>query len=298
MDVIEIDNLTRRYGKHTAVDALAFEVRAGSLFGFLGPNGSGKSTTIRVLLGFLAPSAGRATVLGRDCWRESPRIKADVGYVSGDLRLYPWLSLDGAIPIWSRARRKDIRAEAGRLAEVFELQADVVVRRMSRGMRQKLGLILALAHRPRVLVLDEPTTALDPIMQERLYEELRARARGGDTVFFSSHTLSEVELLCDRVVILRRGHLLANESLDALRERASRVVTIRFVDGPGAMPERAPEFLRIIERDGRGWTATLDGPAPALLKWAASQQIEDISIGRPDLGRLFQQFYGDEEGVD
>src|SRR5262245_27893109 len=218
--VISTHNLTRWYGRRRGIEGLNLEVAEGSLFGFLGPNGAGKTTTIRVMLGFLRPSSGGASVLNRDCWRDSRRIKVDVGYVPGDLRLHPWLTGTSALRIFSAIRGRDLVRGGMDLAQRFELDMTVKVRNMSRGMRQKLGLILAMAHQPRVLVMDEPTASLDPLMQVRLHEHLREQSRQGHTVFFSSHSLSEVEQLCDRVAIVRDGRLVADSTLDELRRQA------------------------------------------------------------------------------
>jgi ABC-2 type transport system ATP-binding protein len=284
------EQLTRRYGRRVGIDRLSLSVGEGARFGFLGPNGSGKTTTIRILLGLLKPGRGAARIFGLDCWRHSHRIKAEVGYLPGDLRLYPWLTCREAARIFGRARGRDLSRAAAELAETFELDPDLRVRKMSRGMRQKLGLILALAHRPRLLVLDEPTTGLDPLIQERLFEHLRELAAAGHTIFFSSHTLSEVERLCDRVAILREGRLVADECLETLRARAKREVTIIWQHVAAPLPP-PPPFLEVHARDGRAWQATLTGPAMQLVAWCAGRPIEDLAIRDPDLGTLFQQYY-------
>jgi ABC-2 type transport system ATP-binding protein len=166
---------------------------------------------------------------------------------------------------------------------------------MSRGMRQKLGLLLALAHHPRLLVLDEPTASLDPLMQETLREYLREQAGNGATVFFSSHTLSEVEQLCDRVAIVRDGRLVANEPLEALRRRAGHEVTIRWRDATHARTLTAPPCLSDLRRDDSTWHGLLAGPVEDLLRWLAPQSVDDLTIRRPDLDTLFRRFYQTEE---
>jgi ABC-2 type transport system ATP-binding protein len=295
MNVIDIQDLTRRYGARRGIEALTLAVPEGSLFGFLGPNGAGKTTTIRVLLGFLRPTSGSARILGRDCWRDTARIKADVGYLPGDLRLYPWMNGTGALRLISAARGRDLLGEGRALAERFALDLRVKVRSMSRGMRQKLGLLLALAHRPRLLVLDEPTASLDPLMQETLRHYLREQARNGTTVFFSSHTLSEVEQLCDRVAIVREGRLVADEPLDALRRRAGHEVTIRWRDAGHARTLAAPPFLTLLRREDSTWHGLLNGPVEDLLRWLAPQSVDDLTVRRPDLDTLFRRFYQREE---
>ncbi len=177
------------------------------------------------------------------------------------------------------------------LADRFQLEMDLPVRNMSRGMRQKLGLVMALVHSPRLLVLDEPTSGLDPLMQEELARCLRELASEGHTVFFSSHTLSEVESLCDRVAIVRQGRIIADETLQSLRTRARRIVKLVFMDGETAAQAQLPSFLRPYRREGQKCYCELEGPTPPLIVWAARQGIEDISISQPDLESLFRKYY-------
>ncbi len=291
MNIISIENLTKRYGRRIGVADLSLEVPRGEIFGFLGPNGAGKTTTIRVLLGLLRPSAGTARVFGWDCLRDGHRIKADLGYLPGDLRLYHWLTAESAVRLFGQVRNRDLAREGQRLMDAFDLDATVRVRNMSRGMRQKLGLILALIHRPRLLILDEPTASLDPLMQETLYRELRTMASEGHTVFLSSHTLSEVQELCERVAILREGRLVADEKIENLRAKARRRVTIYWRDAGGIRPVLTPSFLEIVDQTASEWQATLIGSTMDLVHWSATQPIEDLSIQEPDLSALFQDYY-------
>ena len=295
MAAIETHELTRRYGSRRGIERVSLTVPEGSLFGFLGPNGAGKTTTIRVLLGFLRPSQGQARVFGRDAWRDSATIKSDVGYLPGDLRLYPWMNGELALRIFGGVRGRDLMREGRELAERFALDLRVRVRNMSRGMRQKLGLILALAPRPKLLILDEPTASVDPLMQGLLRAHLRALASTGHTVFFSSHSLGEVEQLCDRVAIVRDGLVVADESLEALRRRAGHEVTIRWRDSSATRALHPPPFLHFLEGDESRWHAMLDGPVDELIRWLAPQAIEDLTIGRPDLETLFRRYYESQE---
>ena len=297
MSLIHLEKLTRGYGRSRGVERVSLSVPEGALFGFLGPNGAGKTTTIRVLLGFLRPTSGVATVFGLDCWRHSKAVKRDIGYLPGDLRLPAWMNGAAALSIFGAVRGRDLSGAGRELAAKFDLDLRVKVRDMSRGMRQKLGLILALAHSPRLLVLDEPTSTLDPLMQEVLHDLLRERAAAGHTVFFSSHSLGEVEQLCDRVAIVRKGELVADESLSALRDRAGHDVTIRWTDESHALTLAAPEFLKLTRREGPVWQGTLDGPAHPLVDFLAGKSVEELSIGRPDLESLFRRFYQNDEGV-
>lgn len=295
MSLIQLDNLTRGYGRRRGVERVSLSVAEGALFGFLGPNGAGKTTTIRVLLGFLRPGSGTAKIFGLDCWRDSKAIKRDVGYLPGDLRLSEWMNGVAALSIFGAVRGRDLGNSGRELADTFDLDLKVKVRDMSRGMRQKLGLILALAHSPRLLVLDEPTSSLDPLMQKVLHDLLRQRAAAGHSVFFSSHSLGEVEELCDRVAIVRDGELVADESLAALRNRAGHDVTIRWKHESNALKLVPPEFLKLTRREGAVWQGTFDGPAHRLVDFLAGKPVEELSIGRPDLESLFRRFYQQSE---
>jgi len=297
VSLIHLENLTRGYGRRRGIEGVSLSVAEGALFGFLGPNGAGKTTTIRVLLGFLRPTGGAAKIFGLDCWRDSKVVKQDIGYIPGDLRLPSWMNGTAALSIFGAIRGRDISRSGRELADTFDLDLRVKVRDMSRGMRQKLGLILALAHSPRLLVLDEPTSALDPLMQQVLQDLLRQRAAAGHTVFFSSHSLSEVEQLCDRVAIVRDGELVADECLAALRERAGHDVTIRWSAAFDAISLTPPEFLKLTRREGQVWHGTLDGPAHQLIDFLAGKPVEELNIGRPDLESLFGRFYQHDQEV-
>lgn len=294
MSVIVSKNLTKYYGRTVGVRDLTLEVPEGEVFGFLGPNGSGKTTTIRVLVGLLRPTGGAARIFGLDTWRDSHRVKADVGYLPGDLRLYHWLTARSAFQVVGRIRGRDLTANGRRLAEMFDLDLDVRVRTMSRGTRQKLGLVLALVHEPKLLILDEPTSGLDPIMQERLKDHIRGLASRGHTVFFSSHSLSEVQHVCDRVAIVRNGELVAHESLEMLRGRAMREVGIRWDTGRAEDVPAAPDFLEVHHRTDRQWQCALHGSVPELIRWIADKPVADLSIGQPDLDSVFRRYYDDE----
>jgi ABC-2 type transport system ATP-binding protein len=294
--VIHVEGLTRRYGARRGVENVHLSIPQGALYGFLGPNGAGKTTTIRVLLGFLRATTGSARIFGLDCWRDSARIKAEVGAIPGDLRLWPWMNGHSALRLFGTIRRRDLGERGRALAEELELDLGVKVRAMSRGMRQKLGLILALAHEPRVLVLDEPTTALDPLMQDRLRGMLRRMARAGHTVFFSNHTLGEVEDLCERVAIVRKGRIVADSTVEDLRRSAGHDVVMMWRDGEGA--RSVPAMLTLHERTDRRWAGKFMGEhvAPLLAFFAEhASALDDVSITRPDLETLFMRYYDTED---
>ncbi|MCP4175411.1 MAG: ABC transporter ATP-binding protein [Fuerstiella sp.] len=291
MSVIATQQLSKCYGLRRGVDDVDLRVGAGEIFGFLGPNGAGKSTTIRLLLGFLKASSGNATVFGQDCWSDSATIKQEVGYVAGDVRLYPWLTARKALQIVGEIRGRDILSDGLQLADRFRMEPDLPVRRMSRGNRQKVALMMALAHRPKLVVLDEPTSGLDPLMQDTLADCLRELAAAGHTVFFSSHTLSEVESLCDRIAIVRDGQIVVNEQLSRLKARAPRTAVVTFESATVANSVTVPDFITIQSRSNKELQIQITGAAVELTHWAAAQPIIDLSVGPPNLEHLFRQYY-------
>ena len=244
MAVIETRGLTKQYGRrasHLRWRTSTSRSSAGEIFGFLGPNGAGKSTTIRLLLGFLHPSAGAAHVLGLDIVRDTVEIRRRIGYLPGGIALYDTLTGERLLDYLGRADRPaaDPPRRAVRSARAVGGTLRRPVRDYSRGMRQKIGIIQALQHDPELAILDEPTEGLDPLMQRAFYEILEELRAAGRTIFFSSHVLSEVERVCDRVAIVRRGRLVALEDVAALLARRKRNVELR-VDGDAAGARRRP----------------------------------------------------------
>jgi len=290
MSLIEVNGLTMHYGPRRGIDNVGLSVDEGQVFGFLGPNGAGKTTTIRSLMGLLNPTGGWARIAGLDCWSDSRRIKQDVGYLPADVRMPPWLTGESGLSLFGAIRRRDIRRHGRELASRFDLDVRLPVRRMSRGMRQKLGLLLALAHEPRAIILDEPSSALDPLMQDRLKEYLRDAARSGRCVFFSSHTITEVEAICDRVAVIREGRIVANDTIDALKRAAGHEVVIRW-RGPAPSPETVPPGLVITHVEASTWHTRWSGDVGPLVAWLNGKEIDDLAIARPDLESLFRGYY-------
>ncbi len=289
MAVITMNSLCKRYGDRPALKELNLEIDAGALFGFIGPNGAGKTTAIRLLLGMLKPTSGTVEVFGSPV---HANVRTNMGYLPGDLKLQGWLSGVEACKILSMVHGRDLSKTFFELIDLFELDPGVSVRNMSRGMRQKLGLVMAMSHQPSLLVLDEPTTALDPLTQDRLTQHLRRLSGQGHTVFFSSHILSEVADLCDRVAIVRKGELVEHEALAVLRSRARRMVTLRWPKGETPDP---PEFLDFVDKQDHFWRAFLNTDVPNLLNWLAHKQVADMTLGEPDLDSLFRTFYLEDE---
>lgn len=296
--IVETEKLTKRYGEHRALDQLALRVPVGSMFGFLGPNGAGKTTALRILVGLLRPSSGQACVYGMDAWRQSTKICERVGYLPGDVRFPQHLTGAAFLNFCNAMRGGQCTAEIERLRGRFELNLTRRIREYSRGMKQKLGLIQAMMHRPELLILDEPTTGLDPLVQQTLYDELRAVTLQGRTVLFSSHTLSEVEELCDRVAIIRSGRLIEDSTIDMLKTRALRHVELRLKAGAKSADLAAPpEGLgKLVWQNGSA-TGTWQGDMQPLLGWLTAIGVADVTIGAPDLEDLFAAYYRDDSAL-
>ncbi len=311
MSVIVVKDLSRTYGSRRGISDVNLTINAGEIFGFLGPNGAGKSTTIRVLMGLLRASSGTARIFGKDCWSDGSTIRQEVGYVAGDVRLYSWLTTRRGLNMISKIHGRDLLPYGLKLAERFRLEPDLVVRKMSRGNRQKVALVLALAHSPRLVILDEPTSGLDPLMQDTLMLCLRELASDGRTVMFSSHTLSEVEMLCDRIAIVRDGQIVEDSKLIALKAQAPRqiVVTlqeqqrasdIQWPSGvdvkykPSSSPEEYSSSIALmVPPSHRDRTCVLEllGTSTPFMQWAAGQHFADVVIGSPALEVLFRRYY-------
>jgi len=294
---IETSALCKQYGARVALSDLALTVREGALLGFLGPNGAGKTTTIRILVGLLCATSGSARLFGRDCWADGPAIRAEVGYLPGELHLYETLTGRATLRFLAAVRRRDCTREVERLAGLFDVDLDRRVRGYSRGMKQKLGLIAALMHRPRLLILDEPTSGLDPLMRRCLFDELRAVAAAGRTVLFSSHTLSEVDALCDEVAVLRAGRLVELERVEALRGRAPRRVEL-FLDDTAPPPALLPGGFALVGQTPGRLSGRWTGPVRPLLDWLGAQpSVRDASIVPLDLEELFLEYYQSPPGT-
>ncbi len=290
MNVIDFQSVSKSYGAVRALDEVTWTLPAGQLLGFLGPNGAGKTTAIRIMLGFLRRTSGTARLFGMDAWRESSKVRAQVGYLPGDVRLYPSLTGEQTVRFVAGARGAGGGVDAERLARVFDLDLRLRVRTYSRGMRQKLGLILSMMHRPALLILDEPSSGLDPLMQQVLHEEFRRTVAEGRTVLFSSHSLPEAEQLCERVLILRRGRLVALESIAELRRRAGHRVTLAFSGSVEGHPP-APSGLQIDHSAGTSLRGRWHGDIAVLMRWLATLPLQDVMIEPADLEELFIDYY-------
>lgn len=289
--IIETRGLTKYYGKARGVVSLDLQVEAGEIFGFLGPNGAGKTTTIRTLLDFIRPSSGSARIFGLDTRAQSVEIRRRVGNLPGELALYPNMTGKRFLEFSAHLRNGVSGKEMERLAERLGTDLSRPIKAYSHGNKQKIGIIAAMMHRPELLILDEPTLGLDPLVQQSLYELLEEVRREGRTIFFSSHNLPEVERLCDRVAIVREGRLVAVETVAGLKEKAVRRIDIIF-DGP----VNAAQFATIpgvIEAKASDSILSLvvAGDLDAIVKTASQHHVVNIIAYEPSLEEIFLTFY-------
>jgi ABC-2 type transport system ATP-binding protein len=291
MSAIETSGLTKRYGATTAVADLTLRIEPGQVFGFLGPNGAGKSTTIRMLLALQRPTRGRAMLLGLDAAADSVEIHRRTGYLPGDLELFPRLTGQQHIAWFMRARGVNDGSLAKQLIDRFQLVADRPVRELSKGSRQKIGLVLAFMHRPELLVLDEPTSGLDPLMQHEFENLLRETADDGRTVFLSSHDLDEVQRVTDRVAIIKKGRLVAEDTVAGLRQAAPQKMEVRFRHAVDLAGLKAVPGVTVTACDSLRVTLEVTGEIAPVLRVIASHDPVDL-ISRPaGLDELFLGFY-------
>lgn len=292
MAVITTESLTKRFGEFAALTDLDLVVDEGEVFGYLGPNGSGKTTTIRILLGLLRPSSGRALVLGGDAQRDAVAIHRRLAYVPGDARLWPSMTGQETLHLLARVYGQVDTAYRDELVERFELDPSKRVRAYSTGNRQKLALVAALMTRAELLVLDEPTAGLDPLMEQVFRACVREAQQRGQTVFLSSHVLAEVEALCGRVAILRAGRLVEVGSLDSMRLRHALTVEAAFDGAPVPDLSVVPGVSGVGVEDGVV-RCRVDGPVGPLLSALADAGATRVISREPSLEELFLTYYGD-----
>jgi len=294
LSAVSIQGLTKRYGGFTAVRELNLEVAPGEILGFLGLNGAGKTTTIRILLDLLRPTSGHAFVFGHNCQRNSLRARAEIGYLPAEMSIYPDLTGRDVLHLFAGLHsRPSSLTLRGELQERFQLPDRDLRRRLreySTGMKRKLGLIQAFQSDPRLLILDEPTEGLDPLMQEAFYALLADTRRRGGTVFMSSHVLSEVERVCDRIALLRAGELALLRTVGELRDLAIRRVRV-ILNADTPPPSELPNGARLIGADARTLTFEVDGVLGPLLATLRPFPVADMEVGEAKLEDVVLKYY-------
>lgn len=286
MEAIRTVELTKYYGKTRGIIELNLTVEKGECFGFIGPNGAGKSTTIRTLLGLISPTAGSARIFGRDIAAEKEAILKDVGYLPSEALFYSGMKVRDILKLSADMRRKDCSAEAKKLCERLELDTSRKAEELSFGNRKKVAIVCALQSNPDLLILDEPTGGLDPLMQREFFEIIRERNHKGATVFLSSHILSEVQKNCTRAAVIREGEIIACDSVDALSKTNARRVTVH-----GSVDLEALDGIRDIRSDDKSVSFLYSGDMNRLIGRLSEGDVYDLSVSEPDLEEIFMHYY-------
>ncbi len=293
---IDCKSLTKRY-RGTKVDALhdlTIQVKAGEVYGFLGPNGAGKSTTIRTLMNFIQPTDGGATILGKDIVADSVEIKKSVGYLSSDMAMYGKMTGHQFLKYMSELQPPSSNAYRDELSKRFKADLDKRLGDLSRGNRQKIGIVQAFMHKPAVLVLDEPTSGLDPLMQEEFYKLLVETKQRGAAVFTSSHILGEVQKMCDRVGIIREGKLIAERNIVEMAKEAAHTFDITFVGKPPVSQLRKIKGVKVAGHNDGNVTVHVHGDLGPLLKELSKYDVAKLNAQQLDLEELFMRFYSEK----
>ncbi|HEY6468605.1 MAG TPA: ABC transporter ATP-binding protein [Candidatus Dormibacteraeota bacterium] len=296
--VVGAERLTKTFGTHRGIVDLDLSVAQGEIFGFLGPNGAGKSTTIRLLTGLSHPTSGVARVFGLDPIADGVAVHRRIGYLPGELALHSRLTGREHVDLAAKVRGLRARTFAGELVERFQVDLDRPARTLSKGNRQKIGILLAVMHRPELVILDEPTSGLDPLMQDEFERMLRELVSAGTTVFLSSHELDEVQRVATRVAIIKDGTLVVTDTVEGLRQRAPRTIEFSF---PAIVdPKRfaSIEGVQVVAINERRITLSLRGAVSPVLRVAAELDPLDMVARPADLDELFLSYYRDQPGAE
>lgn len=286
MDAIKITNLTKYYGKARGIIDLNLTVPEGGFFGFIGPNGAGKSTTIRTLLGLISPTGGSAQIFDMDIVQEREAILQRVGYLPSEAVFYPGMKVRDILGLSADLRKRDCSNEAQELCERLQLEPSRKVDDLSFGNRKKVAIVCALQHKPDLLVLDEPTGGLDPLMQREFFEILRERNQGGATIFLSSHVLAEIQRNCTQAAIIREGRIIACDSVEALSRTSAKRVTVH-----GCVDIDGLEGIRDRKELEDSVSFLYGGAMNDLLRVLATGQVSDLTVSEPDLEEIFFHYY-------
>lgn len=291
MSICEIHGLTRDYGKGRGIFDLSFALNQGEIFGFLGPNGSGKTTTIRHLMGFLKPAKGYCAINGMDCWKSSADIQKNLGYIPGEMAFFDDMTGVEFLSFMAKYRNMKATGRKKELLDRFELDERAKLKKMSKGMKQKVGIVAAFMHDPSVLILDEPTSGLDPLMQNRFVELVLDEKAKGKTILMSSHMFEEVERTCHRVAIIKDGRLVVTDSVDALKAARVKkyVITLESEDSASAFAEEGLHISVVFQNHV---TVTVQNDIKELISVMNRYPITNISAPNQSLEEIFMQYYG------
>lgn len=296
MNKIEINNLTKDYGNQKGIFNVSFKIKNGEVFGFLGPNGAGKTTTIRHLLGFIIPERGTCLINGKDCGIESAIIQRKLGYISGEINLMEELTGNQFIKFMADYRGMKDLGRADELIKRFDLDPKGRIKKMSKGMKQKIGIVIAFMHDPEILILDEPTSGLDPLMQNEFVKLILEEKKRGKTILMSSHMFEEVEKTCDRVGIIKQGKMVSIENIDILKESKQRIYLITF-----KYENQAKQFIKegfnIKNVLGNQISVIIKNETDSLIKTLSRYEVNGFDTLHQSLEEIFMQFYGGEDHV-
>lgn len=290
MKAIETKNLTKYYGKSRGIIDVSLSVEEGDFFGFIGPNGAGKSTTIRTLLGLISATSGEAKIFGKAVSAHKTHLLSQIGYLPSETSFYSGMKVKDILAFSAKLHKKDCAAEAKRLCERLELDANRKADELSLGNRKKVGIVCALQHRPSLYILDEPTSGLDPLMQREFYSLLKERNDEGATIFLSSHNLSEVQRYCKNAAVIREGKLLVADSIEKLGHTGVKRVTLRGLD---VLPQL--DGIKDVKTENEATSFLYGGNQRELLTSIARISFEDVTISDPDLEEVFLHYYTGEE---
>lgn len=290
MEVMKTTKLTKYYGKVRGIKELDLTVTHGEFFGFIGPNGAGKSTTIRTVLGLIVPTSGDAMIFGKDVTKEREAILQNIGYLPSEALFYQGMKVKDILRLSADLRKVDCSAESKRLCERLQLDTARKIDDLSFGNRKKVAIVCTLQHRPELLVLDEPTGGLDPLMQKEFFDILRERNREGTTIFLSSHVLSEIQRNCTRAAIIRDGRIIAQGSVDDLSKTSAKRITVH-----GSIHLENLSGVRDRKAGEDGISFLYSGDMGSLLRTLASGQVDDLTVTEPDLEEIFLHYY-EEDG--
>ncbi|MEA5019302.1 MAG: ABC transporter ATP-binding protein [Gordonibacter sp.] len=291
--VIETRKLTKRFGRARGIVDVDMQIEEGEVFGFIGPNGAGKSTTIRTLLSLIRKTSGEARIFGLDCQHDSTRILADVGYLPSEVFYYDRMRAIDLLNYSASFYKKDCNQRIRELSEVLELDLNRKIEDMSLGNKKKVGIVQGLLHSPRLIILDEPTSGLDPLMQKTFFELIRQENERGATVLFSSHILSEVQRICDRVAIIKEGRIVDTQSIAALQQTAVKRVTL-IAKNPVIPASLTFPGVAAVEVDGVHASFVYEGDCNVLLAKLGDLPLANIDITEPTLEEVFLHYYSDD----
>ncbi|CAH2714734.1 Multidrug efflux system ATP-binding protein [Neobacillus rhizosphaerae] len=293
MNVIEIKNLTKTYGKARGITDISFNVEQGEIFGFIGPNGAGKSTTIRTLLSLIYPTSGSATIFGKDCIQFAPEIKKEIGYLPSEVFYYDNMKVKDLLKYSASFYKKDCTKRIKELAEIMDLDLNKKIDDLSLGNKKKVGIVQGLLHEPKLIILDEPTSGLDPLMQQKFFDILEEENKKGATILFSSHILSEVQRLCNRVAIIKEGKIVTVEKISTLKENNYKKLKIE-TKAPLEKDYFQISGVNKLEVNDNITSFLFRGNINTVMKKIADIEIANLWIEEPDLEEIFMHYYEKE----